>query len=122
MRMKFLAVLTVLSLCSGTVFAGNLTYGDGRGGWKSTMCTRPERPANLPTNAEAAASDLNARIESYNAYAGQTQAYMDCVSKEVEHDAQSAQYVLTESSKKLIQAAQDDLATIQNQLKIKRKQ
>ncbi len=122
MRHASLAFILALTLCSGAAFAGSLSYSDGRGGWKSTMCTKPERPAALPKDPETAANDLNERIEAYNAYAAQTQAYLDCLSKEVEHDAQSAQYVLTEASKKLMKASEDELAEIQSQVQRKKKQ
>jgi hypothetical protein len=99
--------------------AGELKYAAGQGSWQPTQCPRPVRPANLPQDPATAADDLNDRVVSYNAYAAQTQTYLDCVSKEVERDAQAAQYVLTESSKKLMDSAQAELAQIQQQLKKK---
>lgn len=116
----FVLGLVTFSLAAGAVQAGSLSYSDGRGGWKSTMCVKPERPAALPKDPEAMANDLNTRVEAYNAYAAQTQAYLDCLTKEVEHDAQSTQYVLTEASKKQMQAVQDELAEIHGQLERKK--
>lgn len=112
--------VAALSLTASAAQAGSLSYSDGRGGWKSTMCVKPERPAALPKDPEAMANDLNTRVEAYNAYAAQTQAYLDCLTKEVEHDAQSTQYVLTEASKKQMQAVQDELAEIHGQLERKK--
>ena len=119
MKCKSLLLLASALAMSAPAYAGNLNYGDGRGSWQSTMCSRPAKPASLSTDPEARASDLNAQVESYNQYAAQTQAYLDCLSKEVERDAQSAQYVLTEAFKKLTQGTQEELAAIQSQLKAK---
>lgn len=112
--------IAAFSLATSAAQAGSLSYSDGRGGWKSTMCVKPERPAALPIDPEAMANDLNARVEAYNLYAAYTQAYLDCLTKEVERDAQSAQYVLTEASKKQMKAAQDELAEIHGQLERKK--
>jgi hypothetical protein len=107
----------VIMLLSGSAAAGQLNFADGRGSWQSTMCAKPERPESLPQDPEAEAGDLNARVAAYNVYSSQIQAYLDCVAREVERDAQGATYVLTESAKKLQQVAQDELATIQKQLR-----
>ncbi len=117
---SFILCVATLSLAAGAVQAGSLSYSDGRGGWKPTMCVKPDRPAALPIDPEAMANDLNARVEAYNIYAAYTQAYLDCLTKEVERDAQSAQYVLTEASKKLMKEAQDELAEIHGQLERKK--
>ena len=121
MRYSMFAMTLALGLFSIAAQAGSLSYTDGRGGWKSTMCTKPERPAALPSDPEIAANDLNERIAAYNIYAAQTQAYLDCLSKEVERDGQSAQYVLQEASKKLMQESQDELSVIHDQLQRKKK-
>ncbi len=116
MKSKILMTMLGVVLLAPSAQAGTLTYTDGRGGWKSTMCVKPTRPDNLPGKASIPASDLNERVEAYNAYAAQTQAYFDCVQSEVERDAQAAQYVLTEASRREMQTVQDDLTKIQAQL------
>lgn len=120
MKRKILLTMLGFTLLAPAVQAGTLTYTDGRGGWKSTMCVKPTRPDNLPGKANIPAADLNERVEAYNAYAAQTQAYFDCVQSEVDRDAKAAQYVLTEASRREMQTVQDDLTKIQAQLQRRR--
>lgn len=116
MQKTLLLTTLAAALLAPMAQAGTLTYTDGRGGWKSTMCVKPTRPDNLPGRANIPAADLNERVENYNTYAAQVQAYFDCVQSEVQRDAQAAQYVLTEASRREMQTVQDDLAKIQAQL------
>lgn len=116
MKRNILLAMLGMALLAPMAQAGTLTYTDGRGGWKSTMCVKPARPDTLPGKRNVSASDLNERVETYNTYAAQAQAYFDCVQSEVERDAQAAQYVLTEASRRETQSVQDDLTKIQAQL------
>lgn len=116
MTIKATALLAAFILGTTPVWAGELKYSDGKGSWQPTMCAKPARPADLPKDPEAASADLNDRVQAYNLYAAQSQAYFDCIAKEVERDAQGAQYVLSESSKKLTQSLQEELTGIQEQL------
>ena len=67
MKSKILLTMLGVVLLAPTAQAGTLTYTDGRGGWKSTMCVKPTRPDNLPGKARIPASDRNERVEAYNA-------------------------------------------------------
>ena len=44
MKSKILLAILGMALLAPTAQAGTLTYTDGRGGWKSTMCATPNRP------------------------------------------------------------------------------
>lgn len=105
--LSLLVVPAVLMVVSAPVFAGNLTFADGKAQWQATGCTEPLMPPALATvSSETHASDMNILMESYNAYAGKMQEYMKCLSSEAETDSGVASQAVISSAQEIINAAQ----------------
>lgn len=117
MRLHTLILGAVLLTATTGAQAGNLTFGEGKGAWQSTMCTHPARPAALANDPDADANNLNEQINAYNVYTGQIQAYLDCISREAERDIAGSQQTVSAEAHKAIAAAQGELGQIQAQLK-----
>lgn len=102
-------IFLFLLMAATPVLAGSVTYADMRGRWVSTQCTAPTMPAALSKDSEAAADDLNAQRAAYNKYVTDTQAYMACLTKEAERDAEATGILVTKSAQALIDKAAVDL-------------
>lgn len=111
MRVLFsFAILFTGLLLSGAAQAGKVSYVDGRGQWMPTGCTAPVQPQGVTKNAEAAANAMNAAVAQHNAYVDEAQAYMECVSREAQHDAQAFGQLITTSAQDIINQTQQDVA------------
>ena len=96
-----------IALSAFNVRAGTVTMANGQVMWQSTQCPAPQKPPALAAlNPETAANDVNALSIQHNTYAAQVQAYMDCMSKEAELDANLTAKGIIASAQAQIQAAQ----------------
>ncbi len=109
MRAFYSFLFLFLLMATTPVLAGNVTYADMRGRWVSTQCTAPATPAALSKDSEAAADDLNAQRAAHNQYVMDAQAYMTCLTKEAERDAEATGILVTKSAQALIDKAAADL-------------
>lgn len=112
--MRILIVLTVAFLFGLTVpvFAGSLTYTDGKGNWQPSRCVMPQVPTSLSGNPEAAANDLNNQWTQHNQFVDAAQAYMNCVSDEAQTDANGSGQLVTQNAQALIQQMQATVSSI----------
>lgn len=110
----------LLTLPAVAVQAGNPSLVDGKAEWHSTSCKEPVMPASLVgADKETSGSDMNKLMESYNAYSGAMQAYMNCVSKEAETDQNTTSQVIMQSAQGIIQEAQKKVMTLHDTLQSK---
>ena len=117
-----LSVLAVLALVSAPVLAGNMLTTGGKAQWQSTNCKEPVEPGTLKgLHGESHAEFLNAKMESYNAYANRMQEYMNCVSKEAESDSTSTNQTISDSAQATIDAAQKKVSALHDSLQPKHK-
>ncbi len=111
MRFVYLLLVVLVGFSFSTpVQAGKVSYADGKGKWISTNCAAPAGPAEAPKDPEAAADDLNARVAAHNRFVAEAEAYMACVSKEAQNDAEAFGVLITGSAQGLIEKMQKDLA------------
>jgi hypothetical protein len=108
----FLAVL----LCAAPAFAGTLNYSNGRGAWQSTSCQRPVAPAFAGMGGETSASSMNIAAASYNKFAADTQAYIECLTNEAQQDSKMSGDVTMMSLQKQMQDATDEVSRAHTQL------
>lgn len=118
-RMLSLLVLMFLLLPALPAHAGTVTATDNAGSWQSTKCTPPQNPSALSNNPEAAANDLNAAMAIHNQYVAQAEAYMNCVSKEAQADADSSSQIIIRSAQAIMQQTQAQVAASAAALKSK---
>lgn len=110
----------LLTLVTVPAFAGNLIVSNGNSQWQSTGCTEPVAPASLlSADKESAANDLNQKMQGYNSYAASAQAYMDCVSKEAEGDANVANQTISQSAQRTIEVMEKKVVALHDTLKSK---
>jgi hypothetical protein len=114
MRVNLGLVLTGVLLIASPALAGNVTATNNQVVWQSTQCTAPPAaPAPLAAaNRHSSAEDMNKRVTEYNQYVEQVQAYMDCVSKEAQTDAASANQAITGSAQKAIDDERKSVADL----------
>lgn len=113
MRVSVSVVLAGALVFSTPVFAGNVTAANNQITWQSTQCTAPTAPAPVTTaNRHSSAEDLNKRITEYNQYVDQVQAYMDCVSKEAQTDAATANQAIIGTAQKTIDDERKSVADL----------
>lgn len=103
MRYGLVVFLVFLAM---PAWAGTISVPDGQMKWQSNQCTAPQPPASLTAaDSETAADDMNVLVTQYNQYANQTQAYMDCLSKESQADANAASQTILQAGRTAINDA-----------------
>jgi len=102
MLTRFVPVFIIVMLASASAQAGDVVYMNGQVGWRSTQCKEPMPPTGYGNNPETPANDLNANVNAYNAYVQASQNYMNCISKESQHDAKLVSHSVTEAALKMI--------------------
>lgn len=114
MRFSSLSLILAAGLLIATpALAGKVSYADGKGKWVPTGCVAPTAPAAMSKNAEAAANDLNSSVSARNAYADAAQAYMACVSKEAQNDAEAFGILITDSAQAILDQTQRSVSSMQ---------
>ncbi len=112
MRFAYILVAVLMGLAlASPAFAGKVSYADGKGRWVSTTCSEPTAPGAAQRNPEAAANDLNARVAAHNQFVADAEAYMACVSKEAQNDAEAFGILITSSAQGLIDKMQKEVAS-----------
>ncbi len=102
MRALFLFSLVLFSLSPLSLQAGQLSSVEGTGKWMSSECKAPVVPSSVPKDSEMPANELNTVIAAHNTFVKEAKIYMDCISKEAEHDAATmSQLIIDEASMKL---------------------
>ncbi|HBM91367.1 MAG TPA: hypothetical protein DD400_05795 [Rhodospirillaceae bacterium] len=108
MRTLFLFSLVLFSLAPLSLQAGQLSSMEGKGKWMSSECKAPVAPSSVPKDSETPANDLNTAVAAHNTFVEEAKVYMDCISKEAEHDAATmSQLIIDEASKKLMKMQND---------------
>jgi hypothetical protein len=121
MRVNVCVFLAVILLISTPALAGNVTAANNQVVWQSTQCTAPTAPAALSSaDRHSSADDMNKRVTEYNQYVQQVQAYMDCISKEAQTDATSANQSITGSAQKTIDDTRKSVAELSAPLQPKK--
>lgn len=94
--------------------AGSVSYVDMRGKWESTGCTPPHPIAIPGVDSEIPADELNAYYAKRDQFILDAQAYMQCISKEAEKDAQATSMLVTKTAQAIIDQtkAQVDAALV----------
>ena len=87
MRKSSGILLAACLLAATPAMAGNLTFDKDKSTWHSSTCTKPIPPESVITaDPETKGNVMNAMVARFNVYAGQAQAYMNCISNEAEND------------------------------------
>ncbi len=104
--MRIFSSLLVASilLAATPAMAGRVAYADGQGRWVPSACEAPRAPT-APA-AGATATDLNTNVAAHNAYVEAAAAYMDCVSKEAQRDADAMSRMIIESAQDIMNKTQ----------------
>ncbi len=111
MRLLSLTMILLVGLvASAPALAGKVSYADGKGQWVPTTCGTLQAPVVNNGDPETPANDMNARVTAHNAFVAAADAYMACVSKEAQNDAEAFGQLITNSAQDLINQTQRDVA------------
>ena len=112
MLFRFIPTFIIVMLASASIHAGDVVYMNGQVGWRPTQCKIPAEPAGLGNNPETPANDMNARVNAYNSYVQASQAYMNCLTDESQHDAKLVSHSVTEAALKMIDSEQQKVRAL----------
>jgi hypothetical protein len=104
MLTRFATVLmTAALLVAPPALAGNVSVVNGQTTWQPTECKQPATPPSLTTGPETSANNVNLRVNDYNNYVQQSQAFMDCIANEAQRDAGAVSESIVNAAQSVIE-------------------